>query len=279
MQLKRLFLIPMLFFSFGYCQMSQIEDWKPVKEAIQEASSDTWIFFDVDQVLIIPEDPLFHPSNDGLFRTYAEKLKKELNHEELMDLWGIVFSEVYPQVIDLEVMDVLDLVKSRELKSYALTHCPTGKVGKIARFEDWRIKHLKSLGIHFDQLSFDSNEHYFTKMKGKYGIPVLKGGVIFAAHYDKGKVLGMVLDLLEKEPRSIIFIDDKIENLESVELLCKERGTNFIGFEYRSQSCQTKVPLDLNLVDFRFETLKKEKKWLSDDEAEQAMLVLDSSKG
>jgi len=269
--MKRFLLAFLLPACLTWSSMQQMLDWAPVKDVIQKADLGTWVFFDVDEVLITPEDTVFHPANHNVFETHAKRLSNKMDREALIGLWGALFSVRKARLVDAEILEVLKLVKQKRLQTFALTHCGTGKVGCIERLEDWRIKELKSLGIHFEQLNDYEIEWIFEDLPGKHGIPILKKGVIFASALDKGEVLSKVFDVIGHQPQRVIFVDDKYDNLMSVKAACLERGIEFIGFEYLAVAHSKPSQIDLRKVEIQFQILENEKKWLSDREIELFM--------
>jgi len=45
-------------------------------------------------------------------------------------------------------------------------------------------------------------------------------------------VLEQILNRIEFKPKEIIFIDDRIDNIISVQSMCEKLGINYTGFEY-----------------------------------------------
>ncbi|WP_231919506.1 DUF2608 domain-containing protein [Simkania negevensis] len=261
-----LFLLP---FSWIWGEIEKTTHWEPIREAIEHAPANTWVIFDVDDVLLIPEDAIFHPAHQDTFVMHADRLHEKMEHEELMHLWGILFSTRKAKLVDIEVLQVLELIQNRLMRAFALTHCGTGKVGGIEKLEDWRIAELNSLGICFDALSQCDIESEFDQYRGKYGVAILKSGVIFAADFDKGAILMHAFDVIGEMPKQLIFIDDKRHNLTAVESACLARGIAFQGFEYVAVAENDPFPINLEKVDIQFRVLENEKKWLSDQELEE----------
>lgn len=58
-------------------------------------------------------------------------------------------------------------------------------------------------------------------------------GIIFAKHIPKGDLLKILFKDLNYTPSLILFVDDKLEQVKSVEEALKEAGIPFIGFWYR----------------------------------------------
>lgn len=58
-------------------------------------------------------------------------------------------------------------------------------------------------------------------------------GIIFSKHIPKGDLLQILFQELNYTPSLILFVDDKLEQVKSVEEALKEAGIPFIGFWYR----------------------------------------------
>lgn len=261
--MKWLLMFFLCFIHASWGEIQQVSHWSPIQQSIENSPNETWVVFDVDNVLLVLEEPILHPAHKKLFSSYATRLFEKLDHESLMELWGVLFSSVQPRLIDPKVFEVLSLIEEKKMPSFALTNCGTGKVGCIEHFEDWRIKHLQNLGIQFEKLSPYNGELMLKELAWKKGTPIFKQGVIFACYRDKGVVFSTVLDALKKQPKALIFIDDKLENLKSVEATCLKRDIQFLGFEYAAVTHAEPPPLNQELVDTQFYLLESTKRWVS----------------
>jgi hypothetical protein len=84
---------------------------------------------------------------------------------------------------------------------------------------------------------------------------------------DKGKALKAFLNHYKLKFKKIIFIDDRKKNLESVEKTISKLNIPFVGIEYTAAVMHTE-PLNEKRAKLQFKTLSKEKKWISDSEAD-----------
>ncbi len=64
-------------------------------------------------------------------------------------------------------------------------------------------------------------------------------------------------------PKAIIFIDDVLENLKSLQKLCIKLKIDFYGHHYRAVSFMPLPIIDENLERLRFNILEKGGVWLS----------------
>jgi hypothetical protein len=90
--------------------------------------------------------------------------------------------------------------------------------------------------------------------------------VILTALSDKGSILKLALQRAKLLFKKIIFIDDDLRNLQSVEKICHEMGIDFQGFQYTAVNLVPLPALDKEKEVLRFKILETEHKWLSDEE-------------
>ncbi len=61
---------------------------------------------------------------------------------------------------------------------------------------------------------------------------VYKRGIIFSCNNNKGKALLAFLDYVGYHPERIVFVDDKIKNINAVKEAVESRGIEFVGLRY-----------------------------------------------
>ena len=71
--------------------------------------------------------------------------------------------------------------------------------------------------------------------------------------------------------KKIVFIDDQLNNLVSLEKLCTKLKIKFEGFHYTAVSLMTTSSVDKQLEDLRIKILEKEHRWLSYEEVASRM--------
>ena len=149
-----------------------------------------------------------------------------------------------------------------------------GRFGVIKKMYDFRFKQLNSVNLSFENLTPLADEHVMlelAKSNKKFldlnckGNPILKSGIIFTSGLDKGMVLEYILKKYNYYPKIIIFIDDLIENIKSLQKTCFKLNIDFYGFHYRAASLIPLSKIDENLEKLRFAILEKEFTWLSYD--------------
>lgn len=164
--------------------------------------------------------------------------------------------------VDPKIINVLSALGNRSIPTIALTHCGTGKFGRINDVADWRISQLHNAGVSFKKLSSYPN-HVFGTL---HGTAMFKSGILFTGYIDKGQVLLQFLKTNNINPKRIIFIDDRLINLQSVEDALSGHNIKFNGFEYTAVSEQKILDLDQKIISKQFSILEEELKWTSDAE-------------
>lgn len=250
-----------------------ISDFIPLKKLLEEADQDTLVIFDVDHVLIMPTDEYTlnrHPYRKELWKEIEGRLSKE----EMKTLYGLTASKAKWRLVDPDIIDIFTHLKERQIPSIALTSIYTGKFGNIEKLEDWRIKHLHDLGFDFFNLTPIKEDILLYELEEQDGVPMLKSGVILTAQIDKGKTLEYILRHNNYYPKTIIFIDDMLNNLESLERLSSKLKIKFHGLHYTAVSNMPIPVINKQIEKLRFQILEKEHKWLNHQELAERNLIL-----
>lgn len=242
-----------------------------IKQNIKYCDKQALVVWDVDGVLLMGSDRIFHSENihRGLVHKHADDIaeKYKLNKEQKDLYTSNLFLQRPIMSVDEEIREIIRKLTKNEIKTIALTNAAAGKFGNIVSVEDWRLQELRSLGVSFeasfkDQTSFEFSE--LEKIHEHY--PLFKQGVIFCNHHTKGEVLGAFLDRLSLKPSLIIFIDDSTKHLESVQAELKERNISYVGLHYTS-AMDFPFEIEAKVVELQYENVIKNGFWLKDHEA------------
>lgn len=253
--------------------IKEVYDLNGIKEIINNIGENKEVLtiFDVDDVLIMPrpEDDFRHPYRIELFKLIIEQIAD--NSSDLEMLQSVLIANRQQILIDHEIIKVFEQLRTSNVHTIALTAMGTGKFGIIPSMEEIRVKELLQLGISFIPLAPLQGKNLFEDLKNvpKFlvepkGTPSLDSGIIFTAGIDKAVTLEYIFKAYDYFPRTIIFVDDLLYNLESLQQLANKLNINFCGFYYKAASL---VPLpfihDQKLERLRFSILEKEHRWLS----------------
>lgn len=271
---KALFSIIILLYShvvFG--EITQISNLNPIISAIPELCRNDLVIFDVDDVLIRKKDIILNSIHIDYNYKLANDLLARHSKEDTEQILSNVLQSAKNELIDPNIVKIIKIIQTKNIKVLALTSILTGKFGHISSLEDWDIDRLSHYDINFnkswEKVPYQKFTNLTPKESGRY--PAFKNGIVFTAGMPKGDVLKQFLLYANFKPIKIIFIDDKLQNLKSVEAFCLQENISFIGFEYIASKNKSQPKLNVERAKFQYKYLEKEHKWLSDQEADQKM--------
>jgi hypothetical protein len=220
-----------------HAQITQVNDMKEVFDAFKDAGSKTLAIFDVDMVLIQPSDPAFQMANMKRFSGISKRIMKEVPADKQMLFLSLMSIGSDPVLIDERTPEFLDQIIQKGVPAIALTANLTGSLGPVQKMEQWRVDGLRRLGIDFSRtapcqttLVFDDLSSY----RGNYSTYL--NGILFVngTAVSKGEAF---LSYLEKSgffPNKVIFIDDREDNLKSLEAAIQklDRPIEYLGLHY-----------------------------------------------
>lgn len=239
-------------FITGYAEIQTVSSLEPIQQEILNSTKQTLVLLDVGGTLLDYPDAVQHQAHDNWkyhwFQTHCPNMSKE----EKIALDRIILTTLHKwKLLDARWPKIITETQDHGLKIVAFT-----KVSLDPSTQGSRAKILKGLGLPF-----------------KNDIPELsKGdlyeyseGVIETGQPLKGPVLKEVLSSLSARPEKIIFVDDRLNQIKSVDDACKELKLACIAFHYVPS---TKPPqLNEAIADYQLSTLVNEHRWVHDNEA------------
>jgi len=113
------------------------------------------------------------------------------------------------------------------------------------------VEQMKNIDIDFSVTSlYDEDLGLSVTHIGKFS-----KGILFSGPNDKGKMLFAFFDKIGYKPKKIIFIDDKLKYVKSVEREAKKRNIEFVGIRFSLQD-KKKKNFDFNQVEKELHELK-----------------------
>ncbi len=218
------------------------------------------VIFDVDETLIQPTDTYLINEHSSK----AEHFRKLLiqRHSEVKD-WDTIASFMLEQahrpLLEPAIVQKIQGLQKRNILVIACTAMNVGAYGRIRNLETWRYEQLKSLGFEGDYVDTELRLNGFKRNPGFYK------GVLSTDLEPKGPVIGAFLDQNEMRPAKIVLFDDDLDFLKSVQTECRKRGIAFQGYQYKGAKTKS---WNEPLIDFQIEFLIKNKRWLSDEQAD-----------
>lgn len=219
------FLVPM--------ECTSINDLNYIIEQLQPGDC---LIVDVDDTLITPQAMMFRPQSP--YHTFLDKIKKEKpqNLTDILSTWRLnrkvcLVEPQWPEIL-------ANLIK-KGVTVLALTQVNTGKFGKIASMEKWRANELTKLNLIFSPFAVDEIETIIAD-----GEPAtLHKGILSTGSHTKAAVLEAFINKYP-HPSKIVFIDDRLQQVECIFEFCKKLNIPYEGIHYLGAS---KLPYNPDL--------------------------------
>ena len=106
-----IFIILTCFHNIGFAEIIQTKDTKVVENILTSIDTDTLVIFDVDDVLMYPDDKILRTQNADACKELVKQLKQRVGKDEIQDVTSIILlarknKPVDPKMINLTpVMD------------------------------------------------------------------------------------------------------------------------------------------------------------------------------
>jgi len=246
----------------------------PLIDRIASINNQTLVIFDINQVLIKQESSIFNKPG----RVWREQLLKtiwnDFTPDQINRLWSLILLGEPNRLADTRLPSIIRSLKEHHAPVIAQTSCPIGSFGHIKSLEDWNIKRLAENNISFDGsfAEYDPLEIKLTTEKINDNAK-FKSGVLFNAsafRFTKGDVLDAFLRKINWVPSQIIFVDNQLDNIESIGTFAHKQNIQFLGI-YLTSVQETLKPFDEKLAAFQFQYLRDNDVWLPDDKAQAFM--------
>lgn len=222
-----------------HAQIIQVNDMKEVTQYFNKANSKTLAIFDIDMVLVQPSDPAFQMANMKRFGAVAKRIMKDVPKEKQMMFLSLMTISSEPVLIEECTPQFLNSLNQKGVPTIALTANLTGAFGPIKNMETWRIQNLKLLGIDFSKSAAYQKSLIFNDLASyRYNYSTYMDGVLFVngTTVSKGDVFLSFLKKTSFLPEKIIFIDDREDNLKSLEAAIQKldypieyQGLHYLG--------------------------------------------------
>ncbi|CUI17407.1 putative secreted protein [Candidatus Protochlamydia naegleriophila] len=261
------FLTFLLTLSTFECQSSftRVDEMEDIFHYFDDADAQTLVLFDIDMVLIQPGDPAFQMANMKRFSTIAKRVMKDIPAGKRMQFLSLMMISSTPVLLDEHTPVYLEQLIRRGITVMGLTANLTGEFGPIKNMEEWRIGVLNRFGIDFSKSAPYKSKISFNHLASYRGYySTYLDGVLFVngAVVSKGDALLAFLEMARFHPKKIIFIDDREENLKSVEeaIHGHDLSIDFIGLHFTGAQNYPSIPVSASDFESRWEELASQVK-------------------
>lgn len=193
----------LIFTQLATAKISELKSYKNFD--LKQDFSETWVVFDIDNTLLRQDSMIgTHQWGDSIREHYkslgtaavSATVDQHAAFAKLQDHVSVVPTEK-------EVYRVLKFLQKNSIPHFAFT-------ARGANLKAKTLEQIASLKFHFNDTFPKLND--LKKFEKHY-----ENGVIFAGDVTKGELLKRLVDGATIKPKHIIFIDDRLYNLESIE--------------------------------------------------------------
>ncbi len=216
----------------------------------QDYTKNTLVILDIDNTVLRPSTHL--GSDEWFYAMVGKKEQQGMNHQDAIDhvLPTLIYLQDTITVVPVEpdTVPIINKIQNNNITVIALT----------ARSLD--LAHRTVQQIHSLGIDLSSNLPHECPIQYGDGKPALYiDGIIFVGNHDKGEVLAHWLSQINYTPTKVIFIDDKLKNVTSVEKAMRAKHIPFIGIRY-SHLDEYIQNINLDTIDKEYKTLLKRNK-------------------
>ena len=180
-----------------------IDSFAQAEELLLATDEQTLVLFDVDDTLTVSAVPIFWRKFKSEFKRLVKNVFKQ-SEKPYEHYASITKAQEIPQLIELEIVDIIADLQVRKIPTLALTALSTGSFFSIPSMPLWRYEKLRAVGIDFKPVKIPNIT--FTELPQKSGnYPVLYHGILCTNGVSKGKVVGAFLDRTHFVPKRVIF--------------------------------------------------------------------------
>ncbi|MGB0935599.1 MAG: DUF2608 domain-containing protein [Alphaproteobacteria bacterium] len=235
-------------------EISSVEQMKPFLRRLDHTSL---VVFDVDFVILMPVDkiglPESKPIRQKIFKHYVPKLGKA----QAKNLFVTFNKLVQRKLVEPETANIIRDLHQRQIPTIALSALSMKPLGPVKDPMSFRLAGLRQHGIWFTD-SLEGKQVTWSQDSG------YQAGVILSGAQIKGDALEHYLDNIAKShPSTVVFIDDRLDWLHSVQQMCDKKGIAFKGFHYSAEVLKGNVA-DPEMAWEQFKVLHGKGAWIPD---------------
>ncbi len=172
------------------------------------------------------------------------------------------------RLIDQKLPRIIHQLQRRGIKVIALT---SFKAGGTPRVKNHRYAALQKQGIDFSGAFPRHQDLVLSGLQKNGKSPTFSKGILSnAGVFSKGDVLRAFFDAIGWQPTRVIFYDDRMDNLDSVQQALYPLNIGFQGFLYTGFK---KLPafFDKDIAEYQVKHLIKHERWISGKKAKQLL--------
>lgn len=115
-------------------------------------------------------------------------------------------------------------------RPYALTKMDAGRLGEIASIEKWRNNELSNIKIQFNAIYPIDNTVYTQPKDIGIEDATFFNGIFYTGNATKGSIVKQILSSNLYD--LVMFVDDRVEQLQDVMYSCAEAGVRYLPMQF-----------------------------------------------
>lgn len=246
------------------------DNWDDINSQLARIKPTTMVVLNIEDVIAQPVDQILQSRHRASKQKLIRHLEGSLPEHEIEELLSLQIQTERLALVDPKVKEVMDNLKSRDVKVVVISNDWTGSYGLISSLEDLRLNKLKELGMDFSwSFGYSTSPMIFDNYKttNPKRLPLFTHGVLFTCHMAKGEVLESLFTRMKWIPQEILYIDSLLKHIDSVGSFCQKHSISCTSILYNAALQKTAPELNHHLANLQFNVLKTQRKWLSDSEA------------
>ncbi|MDR1233224.1 MAG: DUF2608 domain-containing protein [Puniceicoccales bacterium] len=248
-----------------------IDTLDDIEQKLKGADGNTLVVFDCDEVLTTLSEQVWQARNHDFLVKWCTENISNFSEDVLYELVTSILVSSKNLLVNQRMPELVENLRGRNIKSVVLTALSTQPIASIMDPMAWRISTLESFGYNFKMFWPSLLDRYFKEFGGEYP-PAYGSGVICCGSIPKSRCLMAFLAYANIAPDRVIFIDDKIENLEDVKEQCDLAKIKFLGIRYtESHKLTPTIPFCANKIRCQLTTLKEKSIWIPDSDIEKIL--------
>jgi FMN phosphatase YigB (HAD superfamily) len=245
---------------------AEIHEVKSMKEVQNHVTPDSVVVFDLDNTVLEAKQMLGSDQFFGFLVKRAEEAG--LQGKDPKKLASLQATNIQPvsevQFVEEMTLDWVKQLQRQKIKVIALTARPPAWAKET-------LKQVASLGLDFQQTAPSLPSQ--TREIGS-GAHYEKGVIFLPSGFEKGKALKEFLKRTHLKPVKIIFLDDKLYNVESVDSAMLANGVESQAFRYGAADEKVNS-FDPRVANFQYHYFLLHQVFLSDEETERKLAHVD----
>lgn len=210
--------------------MINIRTTREIRENLVNITGKVLYLFDIDNTIITTKSN-FGEKIDKL-KSIKDKYIDKNHIDALISSWRLTREVI---LTDSEWPSFLQTIDS----PYALTKMDVGRFSKIDSMENWRNNELDSLNIQFkSEYPIDGKIYSQPRAIGVENATFFNG-IFYVGNASKGGVVSEILTY--KEYDQVVFIDDRIDQLEDVGRTCRSFNVKYLPMQFVIENKQCEV--------------------------------------